>query len=565
METKEPLKPKRKRASVDSLENYRFLLDNIQDGVFILQEGKVCFANEALATMLGYKKQEMIGLEFVKLVAPEERKIASDLQALGQGAIQKRQKHECRMVRKRGRKRVSVHMSIQPILYQGRAALTGMIKDVSGLRSALAAVVKSEKKYRELYDNLRDGFASTNRDGRIVECNTAFQQMLGYPLHELYQLSYKNVTPKKWHAMEQKVLERQVFTRGYSDLYEKEYVRNDGSILPVELRTYLLRNDAGKPLGMWAFVRDITERKRAEEVLRHGEERYRKLFEDSRDAIVITDRQGRFLDLNKAALDLFGHTRQEIKRKNFRELYVDPHAAVEFQQAVEEKGSVRDYEVKLWAKDGREMDCLFTVTAKRGNDGAILGYQGIIRDITAHKKMQEALRESEKKYKELSITDDLTKLYNARYFYEQLKSEIDRALRYHRPLSLLMIDVDNFKNYNDRYGHPEGDKVLAMLGEIIRKHARRSDSAYRYGGEEFTMILTETTGENAAVLAERLREKFKCEAFFPSRKEEIHVTISIGVAEYLAGEELSEFIKDADKSMYLAKQQGKDQIYFQKS
>lgn len=165
------------------------------------------------------------------------------------------------------------------------------------------------------------------------------------------------------------------------------------------------------------------------------------------------------------------------------------------------------------------------------------------------------------KLKRLSITDGLTNLYNSRYFYSQLKAEISRTLRYERPLGLLLLDIDQFKDYNDSFGHLKGDKVLVRLGEIIKSCLRKMDSAYRYGGEEFTVILPETEGEEAATVAERIRASVEKEKFYPDKGKEAQViTISVGVTEYFSQEEVSILVQRADKAMYLSKQSGRNRV-----
>ena len=183
-------------------------------------------------------------------------------------------------------------------------------------------------------------------------------------------------------------------------------------------------------------------------------------------------------------------------------------------------------------------------------------------EVTKRKEAEEALRDSEKKYKELSITDGLTQLFNSRHFHVRLTEEIERIARYKHPLSILLLDIDNFKRYNDRYGHLAGDKVLAALGQVILKSIRSTDSAFRYGGEEFTVILTETEIEGALVVAERIRERFEAEAFYPEPDKIIHKTGSIGVAQYEAGEDIKSLIQRADTAMYAAKRQGKNRVIF---
>ena len=184
-----------------------------------------------------------------------------------------------------------------------------------------------------------------------------------------------------------------------------------------------------------------------------------------------------------------------------------------------------------------------------------------LRRVLKERRLTQERVQMLDKLKRLSITDGLTKLYNSRYFYNQLKAEIDRTSRYQRPLSLLLLDIDQFKEYNDSFGHLEGDKVLVRLGQVIKTCLRKMDSAYRYGGEEFTVILPETEGDEAATVAERIRSCVAKEKFFPrDQKENYTITISIGVTEYIRDEEVAIFVQRADKAMYLSKQSGRNRV-----
>ena len=138
--------------------------------------------------------------------------------------------------------------------------------------------------------------------------------------------------------------------------------------------------------------------------------------------------------------------------------------------------------------------------------------------------------------------------------------EIDRFNRYRHPLTLLLLDIDHFKNYNDKYGHLEGDKVLVRFSQIIKSSLRTNDSAYRYGGEEFTVILPETAGEEAKTVAQRIRATLEAETFYPKNGNEVTITISIGVTEYQYKEELSTFIQRADQAMYRSKRDGRNKV-----
>ncbi|HEX2964401.1 MAG TPA: MASE3 domain-containing protein [Syntrophorhabdaceae bacterium] len=146
--------------------------------------------------------------------------------------------------------------------------LTPMKQAEDELRTALAALQQSEKRYRVLHETLRDPFVQVSMDGRIVDFNDRYCEMLGYTPEELRNLTYQQLTPDRWHTFEERIVREQIILRGYSDVYEKEYRRKDGTIIPVELRTVLSRDDDGMPVSMWGIVRDITERKRSEEILR---------------------------------------------------------------------------------------------------------------------------------------------------------------------------------------------------------------------------------------------------------------------------------------------------------
>ena len=174
-------------------------------------------------------------------------------------------------------------------------------------------------------------------------------------------------------------------------------------------------------------------------------------------------------------------------------------------------------------------------------------------EIKKRRKTEEALIDSEKKFRELSITDELTGLFNVRYFFNQLKAEIERADRYSKPLSLIFVDIDAFKNYNDKFGHLEGDQVLRKIAQAIQSCMRGPDSAYRYGGDEFVGILPDTREPGAAIVAERIRKIVNTYEFLPNPDKAVYMTVSVGFAEYTPGEGEKAFVKRADMNMYVAK------------
>ncbi len=161
---------------------------------------------------------------------------------------------------------------------------------------------------------------------------------------------------------------------------------------------------------------------------------------------------------------------------------------------------------------------------------------------------------------QVAIRDGLTGLYNKKTLYENLEKEIKRSVRYNRPLSFLMTDIDHFKAVNDTYGHLAGDKVLTALSKVLQQYVRRADFVYRFGGEEFSIILPETSIKGAILTAERIRMAASKLSF----KEDGHtfsITISIGVCEHKKEySTATEFIKKADELLYKAKKNGRDRV-----
>ena len=192
--------------------------------------------------------------------------------------------------------------------------------EVTGHKKAEAAVRETEEKYGTLFDSRSDGIAITTLDGKIVDVNQDYQDMVGYTLKELEGTNFQELTPKKWHKLEAAAM-KDFMSEGYGT-FEKEYIRKDGTIFPVSVSAWLIRDRQGNPAGIGAFVKDITERKKAEKALKESEEKYRTQFEQAMDAIFIADAEtGIVVDCNRAACKLVGRKKSEIVGQHQRILH----------------------------------------------------------------------------------------------------------------------------------------------------------------------------------------------------------------------------------------------------
>ncbi len=169
------------------------------------------------------------------------------------------------------------------------------------------------------------------------------------------------------------------------------------------------------------------------------------------------------------------------------------------------------------------------------------------------------LKKDKEKLEEIAYKDPLTGLYNRRFFLEHAKALFEHAKRYSSPLSVLLMDIDNFKRINDTYGHDVGDMVIQRLAEVIKSTSRGSDIPARWGGEEFILLLPSTDTKGAKLVAERVRNLFK-NSRLKVGNEQVGTTVSIGVSEYRGQEKLEQLLKEADEALYTAKRSGKDRV-----
>lgn len=178
------------------------------------------------------------------------------------------------------------------------------------------------------------------------------------------------------------------------------------------------------------------------------------------------------------------------------------------------------------------------------------------------KSLQDELKQSNELLKQLSNTDPLTQLHNRRYMMEMLGKELQRAERKGTHLSLIMMDIDQFKKVNDQYGHQSGDKVLQALALLATMEMRSYDCAARYGGEEFVLVLPETTHDDAMAIAERIRERIQAHSF-TGQIRSLKTTISMGVATYPAPfiSSIDDLIREADEALYRAKAAGRNRVF----
>jgi PAS domain S-box-containing protein len=262
--------------------------------------------------------------------------------------------------------------------------------------------LRTDPEVQALIDAIPGLVTVVNPVGKIIAISEMMARLLGLKKNGALGRSVMSLLAKLLPPQSRAIM-RKMFAQDAAKMRSAPFEinafdRRERKII-FEVNTSEIRF-SGKPEFLTVF-RDITERKRREETLRESEMRYRSLFESSRDAITINRPDGQFIDVNQSWLDLLGYSREEVARLKAQDVYANPSDRNKFRQEVGFKGFVRDYEIRVRRKDGTELDCLLTSVPWRSSDGKIIGYQGILRDITARKKIEEELRDSEKRFRKI--------------------------------------------------------------------------------------------------------------------------------------------------------------------
>lgn len=278
------------------------------------------------------------------------------------------------------------------------------------------------------------------------------------------------------------------------------------------------------------------------------------------DGIIGINREGTVVIFNDSAENLTGYAKAEVIGKlHITDIYHPPDLGRKIKKKLHSPkyggpGKLQALEVEVATKEKAKVPIRLSATLihKQGQE---IGSVGFFHDLTAERKLEGELRR-------LSITDSLTGLFNRRHFHSVLSHELARAKRYHRPLSLIMFDLDHFKQCNDQLGHLEGDNILRLVSSSAQETLRISDMAFRYGGDEFLFLLPETDLTSAVIVAEKFRKYFNAACPYRISLEEEDaaesVTLSLGVAQARPADDVDSLNKRADMAMYEAKAKGGD-------
>ncbi len=400
-----------------------------------------------------------------------------------------------------------------------------------------------------LIENISDGVIVLDPAGFIVDCNPSSCQILrrpgeklvGEPIFSLLELPEDFITRDDLRPARK--IELTTSGPGTPEIFE------------IELRQ--LRAGEKLDAGYLLVMHNITERKKIENSIRRNMALLEAVIQSSTNGIIVIDSDLSVVLYNRrlsAVLELperWEHLQDAEKIHALAQCYLQPET---FYEEIEElvKNPVEQRLTTFETRQGRVLDCFISAyQVGEQKSGWLFSYQ----DVTEQKLAEDKLRH-------LAITDSLTRVFNRRHFFALAQTELDRARRYNRDLSVILLDIDHFKNVNDSFGHLVGDQVLETLASYCKSNLRSFDVIGRYGGEEFIILLPETSLKRAAQIAERLRKQ-ALEIHIQTSRGTPAITISLGVAGIQPGQTatLDQLISTADQALYRAKAEGRDQVF----
>jgi PAS domain S-box-containing protein len=380
----------------DSEERYRTLVEYSPNAVAVHVNGIVQFVNRAAMKLVGaVSVNEIVGTDVINFVHPDSRSAARERisKVYGNEAVPAQ---EQRWVKLDGTP-IDVEVVSIPFQFNGKTAAQIIARDITERKRAEEALRESELRFRSLFENAKDAvFIADTKTGVIIDANAESEILLKRKRREIIGMHQSQLHPPEQVDEALNLFREQMLLLG-EHAVEFEVIDSTGKHIPVEIKSSVIKLDEHR-MVLQGIFRDITDRKIAEEALRRSEEKYRALFESSKDGIYISTYYGKFIDANPAMVELLGYeSKEEVFALDIQNsVYYRPSERDKFQSAIAERSYIKDLELMLRRKDGSVVNVLLTATVERNADGSPLYYSGTIRDITERKRLEQQLIQAQK-------------------------------------------------------------------------------------------------------------------------------------------------------------------------
>ena len=435
-----------------------------------------------------------------------------------------------------------------------------MVEDFTTRSIAEQKLAARDEQYRQVVDLAGDIIYRTDAAGRFTFCNQAALTMLHYTAAEVIGRSYLKLIRQDRRRAAVRFYLRQFARNQKSTYYEFPVLDGHGHEHWIGQNVQPIM-EHGNFCGFQSIAREITERKHAELELQRSRNFIERIAATTPGVLYVYEiEEKRTVFSNRAVVTVLGYKPEEIMspgRGLHSLIHPDDQPLInshyEAMRNVQD-GEIRRLEYRIRHADGRWVWLASRETAfERSPDGRVRQVIGISQDITARKAAQETLAYQ-------ANYDALTGLPNRHHFWTRLQTSLRRSRMDHTRTSLCLFDVDNFKEINDRYGHAAGDEVLEEIGNIVRDEIRSTDISGRLGGDEFCFVLPGTDHDEAARVADRMRNRLSTLAFGIQSGSPFSVTATFGVAASIPDMDAKELMEAADRALYRAKAAGRNRV-----
>jgi diguanylate cyclase (GGDEF)-like protein/PAS domain S-box-containing protein len=405
--------------------------------------------------------------------------------------------------------------------------------------------------FKAIVQSSDDAIISKTLQGIVTSWNPAAQRIFGYSAEEMIGRPMLTVFPKGLEDEEARILQRIV--RGEKvDHFETRRVRKDGQAIQVEVTISPVHDAQGHIVGASKIARDITQRKAVQERLKL----LSNVFTHTTEAVVITDAQGCFLEVNKAFTEMTGYSREEALGQNLLLFKSSRQGPEVYQRLWDDLQATGHCQGEVWSRrqDGGAFAGLLTISCVTNKQGQPSKYVANFADITELRLHQERLEH-------IANFDPLTGLPNRLLLSDRLTQALAHAKRHHKSVAVVYLDLDGFKAINDQHGHGVGDALLQQVAKHLQAAIRDVDTAARMGGDEFVVVLGDVDSEHGldAVLKRLLAA---CTTPMHLNGLCLQVSGSLGVTVYPQDDsDATDLMRHADQAMYDAKQSGKNRIH----
>jgi diguanylate cyclase (GGDEF)-like protein/PAS domain S-box-containing protein len=543
-----------------SEEKYRDILESIEEGYFEVDvAGNLTFVNDSMCRIWGYPKEQLIGLNNRQYTDEENaKKLYQTFNEVFRTGISSKA-FDWQIIRKDGTVvYIEATVSLRKDSADNVIGFRGTVHNITERKQAEEAQRQSEEKYRGILENIRESYFEVDLYGNFTFFNDSLCRLTGCSKEELVGMNYSNFSDEETSKIVFQTFHKVYKTGEPSEGFDWPTTRKDGIKIYVSASISLRKDPAGKPIGFRGVLRDVTERKRMEEELRQSEEKHRSIIEQMHDGYFEIDLAGNFVHFNEAACRTYGYSKEEMLGLNYKQ-YTDKETGRKlfevFTELYKTGIPVKAHALELIRKDGTKSFNEISVSLVKNAKGEAIGFRGIARDITERKRSEEQIRH-------MATHDTLTELPNRIMFGQLLNHAIRSAKRHRRQLAVLFTDLDRFKIINDTLGHEAGDLLLKTIATRFKQTLRATDVVARLGGDEFVILVEEVDnpGQLVTVAQKILSTAMKP---VPLMGEECRVTASVGISIYPKdGEDEQTLMKTADKAMYFAKEEGKNNYQF---